>query len=157
MDRYLDCARFGPRYLAQEPIARLVEASLQRGVILSQYELGPYAIMANHVHVLLLPQVPPSLLSQSLKGTTARQANVLLGRTGETFWQAESYDHWVRDDREWHRFASYIEDNPVKAGLGRCAQDYRWSSAGNRNGSAETSLGAAATSGCATTAPTESG
>jgi hypothetical protein len=82
---------------------------LQRGVILSQYELGPYAIMANHVHVLLLPQVPPSRLLQSLKGTTARQANILLGRTGETFWQAESYDHWVRDDREWHRIASYIE------------------------------------------------
>ena len=81
---------------------------------------------------------------------TARQANLLLGRTGETFWQAESYDHWVRDETEWDRIAAYIEDNPVKAGLVHCAEDYRWSSAGKLCGSAETSLGAAARSGCAT-------
>src|ERR1019366_5009459 len=37
MDRYLDSARCGPAYLAQEPIAHLVEASLWRGVLLGQY------------------------------------------------------------------------------------------------------------------------
>jgi len=90
MDRYLDAARCGPVYLAQEPIARIVAAGLRRGVALGQYEVGAYAIMANHVHVLLLPTVSPSRLLQSLKGATARQANLFLGRTGETFWQAES-------------------------------------------------------------------
>jgi hypothetical protein len=74
-------------------------ASLRRGVLLGHYELGAYAIMANHVHVLLLPKVSPSRLLQSVKGATARQANLILGRTGERFWQAESYDHWVRDER----------------------------------------------------------
>jgi hypothetical protein len=133
MDRYLDSGRSGPVYLAQEPIARIVAASLRRGVLLGQYELGAYAIMANHVHVLLLPKVAPSRLLQSLKGAT------------------ESYDHWVRDESEWDRIAAYIEDNPVKAGLVRRAEDYRWSSAGKWDKSAETSLGAAATSGCATT------
>ena len=152
MDRYLDSARCGPVYLAREPIARIVAASLHRGVLLGQYELGAYAIMANHVHVLLLPKVAPSRLLQSLKGMTARQANLLLGRTGETFWQAESYDRWVRDESEWDRIAAYIENNPVKAGLVPCAEDYRWSSASR---SAETSLGAAATSGCATTGSPE--
>ena len=151
MDRYLDSVRCGPVYLAQEPIARIVAASLRRGVLLGHYELGADAIMANHVHVLLLPKVSPSRLLQSLKGATARQANLFLGRTGETFWQAESYDHWVRDESEWDRIAAYIEDNPVKAGLVRCAEDYRWSGAGKWDKSAETSLGAAATSGCATT------
>jgi putative transposase len=151
MDRYLDSARSGPVYLAQEPIAAMVDASLRRGVLLGQYDLGAYAIMANHVHVLLLPKVAPSRLLQSLKGATARQANLLLGLTGERFWQAESYDHWVRDESEWGRIAAYIEDNPVKAGLVPHAEDYRWSSAAMRCGSTETSLGAAATSGCATT------
>ena len=144
-------------YLAQEPIARLLVASLRRGVLLGHYELGAYAIMANHVHVLLLPKVPPSRLLQSVKGATARQANLILGRTGETFWQAESYDHWVRNESEWRRIAGYIENNPVKAGLvsGRPLgpEDYRWSSAAEPDGSAETSLGAAATSGCATGSP----
>ena len=89
MDRYLDSARSGPVYLAQEPIAAMVDSSLRRGVLLGQYELGAYAIMANHVHALLLPKVSPSRLLQSLKGATARQANLLLRRTGERFWQAE--------------------------------------------------------------------
>jgi REP element-mobilizing transposase RayT len=140
-------------YLAQAPIASLLVASLQRGVLLGQYDLGAYAIMANHVHVLLLPKVSPSRLLCSVKGATARQANLVLGRTGEAFWQAESYDHWVRDESEWRRIASYIENNPVKAGLVARAEDYQWSSAANANKSAETSLGAAAKSGCATADP----
>jgi putative transposase len=149
MDRYLDTTRVGPMYLAQESIARTVVGSLHRGVQLKQYDLEAYVIMSNHVHVLLLPIISASRLMQSLKGVTAREANRILGRTGETFWQAESYDHWVRDEKEWRRIAGYIESNPVKAGLVCRAEDYRWSSAGERK-SAEMSLGAADTSVCAT-------
>jgi putative transposase len=149
MDRYLDTTRHGPKYLALESIASIVVASLHRGVQIGHYELGAYLIMPNHVHVLLLPKISPSRLMQSLKGVTARDANRILGRAGETFWQAESYDHWVRDEKEWRRIAAYIENNPVKAGLMSLAEDYRWSSAGERK-SAEMSLGAADTSVCAT-------
>ena len=146
MDRYLDTTRLGPMYLAQEPLAHIVVASLNRGTLLGHYELGAYAVMSNHVHMLLLPRISPSKLLQSLKGATAWEANRILGRTGETFWQAESYDHWVRDEKEWERIAAYIENDPVKAGLVTRAEDYRWSSAGERGRSAETSLGAADTS-----------
>jgi REP element-mobilizing transposase RayT len=85
--------------------------------------------MANHVHVLLLPAVSPSRLLRALKGATAREANRILGRTGETFWQGESYDHWARDEREVERIAAYIEENPVRAGLAARPEDYAWSSA----------------------------
>jgi hypothetical protein len=53
-----------------------------------------FVIVANHVHLLLLPSISPSLFLKSLKGSTAREANRLLHRTGEQFWQRESYDHW---------------------------------------------------------------
>jgi len=82
--------------------------------------------LANHVPVLLLLLVPPGRLLKSLKGYTAREANRLLGRTGEPFWQRESYDHWVRDEAEWRRIAEYIETNPVKAGLVLQPEEYRW-------------------------------
>jgi putative transposase len=88
-----------------------------------------FAVMANHVHVLLLPSVPPSRLLKSLKGLTVRAANRLLGRTGEPFWQRESYDHWVRDADQFQRITAYIENNPVKAGMAARAEDYAWSSA----------------------------
>ncbi len=99
--------------------------------------------MANHIHILLLPHIAPSHLLRSFKGASAREANRLLHRTGEPFWQAESYDHWVRDSEEQGRIVAYIENNPVKAGLVAKAGDYRWSSAGM-------SPGAAGTSACAT-------
>ena len=74
--------------------------------------------MPNHVHVLLLPLISASKLLQSLKGYTARQANLLLGRTGKKFWQAESYDHWVRDDREMERSSAVRTSRTIPSRLG---------------------------------------
>jgi type I restriction enzyme R subunit/putative DNA methylase len=92
--------------------------------------------MPNHVHLLLTPLISGSKLMQSIKGFTAREANRILGFTGQPFWQAESYDHWVRNDAEFSRIANYIEENPVRARLARSADDYRWSSgyAGSKAG-----------------------
>jgi REP element-mobilizing transposase RayT len=145
-------------FLKQDAIAELVIASLFKGVELGQYHLGAFAVMANHVHVLLLPVVGPSLLLKSLKGWTAREANRILGRTGEGFWQRESYDHWVRDDREWERICSYIEENPVKVGMAGSAEEYAWSSAHERwRGRVHTSVNAARMSACATNTGTNTG
>jgi len=145
LDRQLDTARDGPMYLRRPDIARIVTSSIRKGVELGHYELGAYVVMANHVHLLILPLIGPDRLLKSLKGATAREANRLLGRTGEPFWQKESYDHWVRNPGELEKIRTNIENNPVKAGLVRNPQDYPWSSAG-----VETSLDAARKSACAT-------
>jgi REP element-mobilizing transposase RayT len=113
----------------RDDIAASIVDSLGRGVELGHYHLHSFVIMANHMHVLLLPLIPPARLLKSLKGATAREANRVLGRTGEHFWQRESFDHWVRDETEFSRIAAYIENNPVKAGLAACPEDYPWSSA----------------------------
>ena len=88
--------------------------------------------MANHVHGVALPLVAPSTLFQSIKGFSARAANKLLGRTGEPFWENESYDHWVCDAAEFGRIVRYIENHPVRAGLVARPEEYRWSSAYGR-------------------------
>jgi len=134
-------------FLRQDAVASLVANSLHRGAELGHYDLGSFVIMANHVHALLLPKVPASQLMKSLKGFTAREANKVLARTGTPFWQKESYDHWVRDEVEWHRIACYIENNPVKAGIVSSAEAYRWSSAFGGDTSVDAAhLGARATS-----------
>ena len=129
MDRYLDTTTKGPLYLRRPEIAKIVIDSLVRGETLGHYELGPYVVMANHVHVILLPRIPVVRLLRAIKGFTAREANKVLGRTGEAFWQGESYDHWVRDEREWDRIASYIEENPVRAGVVSTPEAFAFSSA----------------------------
>ena len=65
----------------------------------------------------------------------------MLGRTGQSFSQAESYDHSVHDDRESDRIKAYIEDNPVKAGLVATAEDYLWLSAARKAGRVEVGRG----------------
>jgi len=107
---------------------------------LSYYDLHAFVVMANHVHLLVQPRISPSRFLQTVKGYTARAANRLLAREGQPFWQAESYDHWVRDERESYRIKAYIENNPVRAGLVVSAEDYPWSSAGRK---AEMTLGSA--------------
>ncbi len=65
-------------------------------------------------------------IMQSLKGWTARQCNLALGRQGQ-FWQHESFDHVIRDQAEWERIVNYVVNNPVKAGLVEKQQDWKWS------------------------------
>jgi REP element-mobilizing transposase RayT len=141
IDGYLDHARRGPTFLKRAEIAGIVLNSLKKGVALGHYDLKAFVVMANHIHILLLPRIAPSHLLRSFKGASAREANRVLHRTGEPFWQAESYDHWVRDSEEQGRIVGYIENNPVKAGLVAKAGDYRWSSAGMSPG---TSMGCGA-------------
>ncbi|MGA2118158.1 MAG: transposase [Bryobacteraceae bacterium] len=130
LDRLLDHARCGPVFLKQPAIAELVLTSIQCGVEIEHYELHAWAIMPNHVHPLIIPKVSASKLLGALKAATAKQANVLLQRTGQPFWQDESYDHVVRNDEEFRRIWRYIENNPVVAGLAFRPEEYAWSSAG---------------------------
>ena len=145
LDRRLDEARSGSMYLRLPRIAQIVVLSTHKGVELGHYALNSYVVMPNHVHLLILPKIAPDRLMKSLKGSTAREANRALGRTGEPFWQKESYDHCMRDSREFERIRAYIQNNPVNAGLAATPEGFAWSSA-----SVEKSLDAARRSACAT-------
>jgi len=85
--------------------------------------------MPNHVHVVLRPKTSLPVINLWLRGSTARKANLILGRTGQAFWQDESFDHRVRDEVELDRIVHYVEYNPVSAGLTANARDWPWSSA----------------------------
>jgi type I restriction enzyme R subunit/putative DNA methylase len=94
------------------------------------YELQAWVVMVNHVHILLRPLVPLRKAMMNIKSASGRAANAILSRTGEPFWQGESYDHWVRNSKERASIIRYIESNPVKAGLVIEPEQWLWSSAG---------------------------
>jgi REP element-mobilizing transposase RayT len=128
VERYLDQGA-GACHLCRPDIAAIVRDALWY-FHLKQYILDDWVIMPNHVHLVLWP-MPNFTLSEILKGRkqfTATQANRILGRIGETFWQAESFDHWIRDDTEKARIRRYIRGNPVKAGLCATPEEWRWGS-----------------------------
>jgi putative transposase len=130
VDRLLDKARSGPTFLKMPAIAELVRTSIRFGADAGHYRVHSWVIMPNHVHLLIAPLVDVSRLLGSLKGATARKANLLLKRTGQAFWQDESFDHLVRNGDEFRQIERYIENNPVAAGLVARPEDYAWSSAG---------------------------
>lgn len=142
-DEWLD---FRPaiRHLENEYVAIAVQNSLYYFAG-ERYDLLAYVVMPSHFHWLFRPleswvrilgpparQRPPrERIMHSLKRYTARAANGILGTQG-TFWQAESYDHVVRDEDEFYRIVEYIEMNPVKAGLVGRPEEWRFSSARDR-------------------------
>ncbi|MCS7187836.1 MAG: hypothetical protein N3B10_06705 [Armatimonadetes bacterium] len=141
-EKALDKADFGPAWLKDERIAELVAESIlyRDGKV---YRLDAYCIMPNHVHLVFAPLVSQSVrlseeeqsdrlpyslarILHSLKGYTAWRANRILNRKG-AFWEHESYDHYVRNEREWEQIITYVLNNPVKAGFVSEWQDWKWS------------------------------
>ena len=131
LDRRSDRADSGPLWLRNPRIAEIVAQALRYGEQERKfYSLRAWVVMPNHAHVLFQPRVPLAVITRWLKGSTARKANLLLGRTGKAFWQDESYDHWVRSEAELQKIVRYIERNPVAAGLVEAELAWLWSSAG---------------------------
>lgn len=135
----------GPIWLKDERVAKVVADALhyRNGKV---YRLDAYCIMSNHVHTvfapflsaeelreILLPEglrfksknPPLDRIMKSLKGYSAWEANGVIGRRG-AFWQRESYDHVVRNDAEYDRIVKYVLNNPVKAGLVKKWQEWKW-------------------------------
>lgn len=103
--------------------------------LIPRYVLFRWAIMPNHVHLQIQPLVNPQTgkyfdlgkILHSIKSYTAHEANKMLNREGK-FWHHESYDHILRDRKEFYRIWKYIDHNPVKAGLCKSIKDWEWSS-----------------------------
>jgi REP element-mobilizing transposase RayT len=137
-DALLDHPKDSPRWLAEPRFADIVSREIH-ALHPDFYRLYAYCIMSNHIHLLIdqqniLKPPPPkkgqiyTALSHAmrlLKGRTGYACAQMLGRKG-AFWQHESYDHVVRDEKEFERILNYIANNPVKAGLVVRWEDYSY-------------------------------
>jgi type I restriction enzyme R subunit len=140
IDQWLDHTP-ASRHLADDELAEVIVSTL-RHFADERYELLAYVVMPSHFHWIFRPlpqwsetldpsRTPREYIMQSVKGYTARRCNQLRGWQG-TFWQEESYDHWVRDEAELERIVQYVEHNPVTAGLAAKPEDWPHSSASAR-------------------------
>jgi len=93
--------------------------------------ISAYTIMPNHLHILLRPferegkPISTAEIMKSFKGLSARQVNLILNRSG-SLWYREYYDHWVRSGREFVNVVEYIRQNPVRAGLVKEPEEWKW-------------------------------
>src|SRR5438046_6803284 len=93
-----------PFWLRDPRIADLVSDTILIGDCEGRfYRLCAWVVMPNHVHLLIRPLAPVPVLMRWLKGSTARGANRILGRTGQPFWQDESFDRYLRRSSQIER------------------------------------------------------
>lgn len=109
---------------SEEQIAALIRSSVDR----SDARLFAYAVMANHIHVVVMQgrralagYMQPLLrrIALLVNRTRPRQGHVFCGR----------FHHSVCLDPEYFRsIIAYVHLNPVRAGICRRPEQYRWTS-----------------------------
>lgn len=123
-DSILDNSSSGPQWLKEGAVSEIVKEALHYRDQ-KEYDLYTFCIMSNHVHLVFkhlvhdienLSKHPVTDILAGLKKFTARKCNIILQRSG-SFWQAESFDRLIRNDKELEKTISYTLNNPVKAGL----------------------------------------
>ncbi len=83
-----------------------------------RYDLLAWCIMPNHVHVLVKLAQNEELekILHSWKSFTSHEINKLNGTSG-SIWQKESYDHLIRDGKDFKNQVAYVLSNPTRAGF----------------------------------------
>lgn len=102
----------------------LREASARAGC-----EIHAYALMTNHVHLLVTPdhERGPAYMMQSVGRRYVRYFNDRFQRTG-TLWEGRYRSTLIDSDRYFFACSRYVELNPVRAGMVPHPGAYRWSS-----------------------------
>jgi putative transposase len=119
----------GDAPLARAALAQIVADAL-RFFAGERYELHAWCVMPNHVHALLTLQDGFRLgdMVRSWKTFSARRINAARAATGG-FWAADYFDRYMRSEADFEATTTYIENNPVAAGLAARPEDWPWSSA----------------------------
>ena len=130
-DAVLDTINSGPFYFKDKSIMDIVKNELHR-FDPEFYDLIAYSVMSNHVHILIDTSIQLTdvnteedlmesytsldVIMKRIKGPSGKYANKLLGKEGR-FWEKESYDMYIRNEKMLNNVISYILQNPVKAGM----------------------------------------
>jgi putative transposase len=129
-----------------DAIKNLFVEHLERSRRQHRYRLIAWVIMPEHVHLILVPDLPTSPITVILQNLKADFARAVIARWKELdapvlhrlrtsagqvrFWQhGGGYDRNVRDEAEYFQKIDYIHGNPVKRGLVENSLDWPWSSA----------------------------
>ena len=88
-----------------------------------------YCLMDNHVHLLAIPDRENGLANAlgRTHNDYSRWLNLRHRTTGHV-WQNRFYSCALDESHSWEALR-YVELNPVRAGLAKCAADWPWSSA----------------------------
>jgi REP-associated tyrosine transposase len=97
-----------------------------------RFRLCGYVLMPDHWHGLIWVKHPLTIsqVIHDIKKVSARRLHERRGTQGP-LWQHQFWDRFVRHAKEFNERLSYMHLNPVRKGLVKQPEDWRWSSCGN--------------------------
>jgi putative transposase len=120
------CCYHRRRLLTTDESRRIFESALERVRRGFRLHVYGYAVMPEHVH-LLLSEPQHGTLADALKSLKQGVSRRLIAEA-EHFWQKRYYDFNIRNHAQFVEKLRYIHRNPVKRGLCERAEDWEWSS-----------------------------
>lgn len=107
---------------------------------LHDVEILAYCLMSNHIHLVAVPATDDGLqkVLKPLHMRYAQRINRARGWKGH-LWQGRYFSSPLDEAYLWAA-VRYVERNPVRAGMVRKAEIYRWSSAAAHCGTAQDAL-----------------
>lgn len=113
IDEYLDSSTDGA-YLVDEKIEICKNVFLEKERV--YYEIICFAIMPNHIHILLKQIEPLLKIIKYLKAKSTIELNKSMDRKSQ-FWAKDYYDRAIRNEAHFKTVYNYILNNPYKANL----------------------------------------
>lgn len=119
------CTQSRQTLFADFRAARTLARCINDQAIVGDCHVLAWVVMPDHMHLLIQLGVARCLSSfmNGLKGASARQVNLCLGRSGPV-WQPAYHDRLLRKEENLVAVARYIVANPVRAGLAGRIGDY---------------------------------
>ena len=90
------------------------------------FKLHNFCIMPTHIHLLITPAKGTNLsrIIQWIKTHSAKRWNCIHG-SKDHLWGERFFSRPVKDIGDYFIVSKYIDQNPIKAGLAHCAQDWK--------------------------------
>jgi putative transposase len=122
-------ANRGETLFATDARCQLYRRWLREYAAENDLQVWAYCLMANHVHLIVVPTREDSL-ARAIGQTHMRYSRWLNRGRGEGghVWANRFYSAPMDDAHLWEAL-KYVELNPVRAGLAVAAEEYPWSSA----------------------------
>jgi putative transposase len=115
----------GRRLLQSERNAGLLIDVLRSLVAERKFELHDFAIIPDHLHLLMTvhDEMTIEKAMQLIEGRFSHRLSHEFGYKGEV-WQRGFTEEQVMNRESFERHREYIAQNPVKAGLASCADEF---------------------------------
>ena len=85
--------------------------------------LGRYVIMPDHLHFFVRGD-QNFVLGNWVKGLKRAILKAFPNEKDQSLWQPGFFDHLLRNDERYAQKWEYVRENPVRAGLVHCSEDW---------------------------------